>query len=498
MKANKILFASMLLGLSFGAMQMRADDPKFMRSSIYSVLINSNDQNTRLDKEASDADPKGYSETLSAAGLQNLAGVPEAAFEKLTIPEQFNNHNLDIVIVDFDELVKGITPDEAKAARPKGGGTGKFMKSLGAAALSGNGKESSLVRVEPVDDYMHAVMNKFFADNKTAPMMMAKWYNYDANRQPHFNADVIVERGLENASAADMAKGAANAEFKAMLSQQGFELLNNTYVVATNLRFRNNKALAKEISELAEAAAGAAAGQLGLGGLAGGLATIGAKAGTKAVADGLMKDMYSVTAVTNLYKLDWNDDIDMKLSDDILFNENATLEDLLNSGILKLSYVGQTKARSGVKKDKTKNLSELAESATARAIDKALAKLQVEYDEFRTTVPVSKSGDGFVYAKIGTKEGVTPGDEYDILEQQVDTKTNRINYKKVGSAKVEKDGVWFNTTGADEIIANADEKEATAMKAAQDLGYTKLKANKKDFSGYYLRLAKKKGKIEDN
>lgn len=62
---------------------------------------------------------------------------------------------------------------------------------------------------------------------------------------------------------------------------------------------------------------------------------------------------------------------------------------------------------------------------------------------------------------------------------------------------MEKDAVWFNTIGAEELIANAEEKEATAMKEAQELGYTKFKANKKnDFSGYYLRLAKKKGKIE--
>ena len=151
-----------------------------------------------------------------------------------------------------------------------------------------------------------------------------------------------------------------------------------------------------------------------------------------------------------------------------------------------------------MKKDKTKPLDQLASSATARAIDKALAKLQVENEVFRTVVPISSCSDGFIYAKIGSKEGLTPGDEYEILEQQQDPKTQKISYKKVGSAKVEKGGVWFNTTGADELIANAEEKEAEEMKAAQDLNYSKLKCGKKnDFSGYYLRLAKKKGKIED-
>ncbi|MDE5821922.1 MAG: hypothetical protein K2H63_05500 [Paramuribaculum sp.] len=489
------VFISGLALMAVASANLRAEDPKFLRSSIYSILVNSDEQNQRLDKEAKETDPEGYAASLNGS-IKSLGDIPKLTFPNIAIPEQFNDHNLTIRVIDFDQLAAGISEDEAKAARPSGGGASKFLKSAAASAVSSNG-ESSMVRVEKVDDYMHAVVNKFLENNQVAPYMVAKWYNYDENNTPHFNAGLIMERGLENASGSDVAKAAANDELKAMLSAQGFELLNNTFVVATNLRFRNNKALAKEISELAGAAVAGAAGSTKGGGALGGLAAMGAKKAAEAAANALMKDMYSVTAITNLYKLDWNDDIDMALSDAVLYNDNATIKDLLDSGKCKLTYVGQTKARAGVKKDKEKTIDQLASSATSRAIDKALAKLQVEYDEFRTTVPVSKSADGFVYAKIGTKEGVTPGDEYDILEQQMDSKTQKIKYKKVGSAKVEKDAVWFNTTGADELIANADDKEAEAMKKAQELGYTKLKAGKKDFSGYYLRLAKKKGKIED-
>ncbi|MBD5310819.1 MAG: hypothetical protein HDS13_01455 [Bacteroides sp.] len=364
-------------------------------------------------------------------------------------------------------------------------------KPLPQEQLGGN---SSMVRVEKVDDYMHAVMNKFIDQNQLAPMMVAKWYNYDANRQPKFNEDVIRERGLDNASAAELAKAPGNDEARAMLSAQGFELIDHTFLVATNLRFRNNKALAKEISDLAGSAVASGVAAAG-GGAIGGLASLGAKKATEASVNALLKDAYSVTAVTNLYKLVWNDDIDAQLGEKILYNDNASLQDLINSGLCKLEYVGQTKAR-GVKKDKNKTIAELANSATARAIDKALAKLQVDYEVFRTTVPISKCADGFIYAKIGTKEGVTEGDEYEILEQFMD-KNGKIGYKTVGSTKVEKNGVWFNTTGADELIANADEKEAAAMKEAQKLGYSKFKGAKKDYSGYYLRLKKKKGKIED-
>ena len=496
MKINKRILASCLVTMLGTHGIMKGEDVKFMRSSIYTVLVNSNDQNQRLDREAIETDSAGYALTLQESGLSSLGGVPQMVFPSIAIPEQFNDHNLQWRIIDFDALTADMTDEEAKAGRPKSGGAGKFMKGLGGSLLAGaSGKqESSLVRVEKVDDYMHAAVNKFLADNKVADYMVAKWYGYNPEGKPQFNTGLIQERGLENASAAELSKANANAEFKAMLSSQGFELLNNTFVVATNLRFRNNKAVAQEISDMVGGVAAVAAQNAGA---LGSLAAFGAKKGTEAAINGLMKDMYSVTAVTNLYKLDWNDDIDMALSDKVLYNENATLQDLLDAGLCKLSYVGQTKARSGVKKDKTKTLDQLAASATTRAIDMALAKLQVENEVFRTTVPISKSADGFLYAKIGSKEGVNEGDEYEVLEQQLDEKTNKMIYKKVASAKVEKNGVWFNTTGADEIIANAEGAEAEAMKAAQELGYTKLKVGKKnDFSGYYLRLSKKKGKIE--
>ncbi|MDE6679819.1 MAG: hypothetical protein K2J92_00525, partial [Muribaculaceae bacterium] len=67
---------------------------------------------------------------------------------------------------------------------------------------------------------------------------------------------------------------------------------------------------------------------------------MGAKKATEASVNALLKDAYSVTAVTNLYKLVWNDDIDAQLGEKILYNDNASLQDLINSGLCKLEYVG--------------------------------------------------------------------------------------------------------------------------------------------------------------
>ena len=98
------------------------EDLKFMRSSIYTILVNSEEQNTRLDKEAMDVDPEGYAETLKAAGISSLGVLPKQVFPTIAIPEQFYDHNLPLRVLDFDEIITGITPEQAKEARPKGGG----------------------------------------------------------------------------------------------------------------------------------------------------------------------------------------------------------------------------------------------------------------------------------------------------------------------------------------------------------------------------------------
>lgn len=60
---------------------MRGDDPKFMRSSIYTILVNSDEQNTRLDQEAQETDAEGYAATLQESGLSSLGGLRSTPLE---------------------------------------------------------------------------------------------------------------------------------------------------------------------------------------------------------------------------------------------------------------------------------------------------------------------------------------------------------------------------------------------------------------------------------
>ncbi|MBD5310820.1 MAG: hypothetical protein HDS13_01460 [Bacteroides sp.] len=129
---SKFILAGLAIAMTLVSETVMAQDQKFMRSSIYSVLVNSADQNTRLDQEAQTTDPTAYAEALQGSGISSLGEIPAMVFPNLVIPEQFNNHNLDILIVDFDQLANGISEDQAKEFRPKGRGAGKLLKAAAA------------------------------------------------------------------------------------------------------------------------------------------------------------------------------------------------------------------------------------------------------------------------------------------------------------------------------------------------------------------------------
>ncbi len=201
-------------------------------------------------------------------------------------------------------------------------------------------------------------------------------------------------------------------------------------------------------------------------------------------------DGYTVQAVSNLYRLKWNDDINDTFGEKYL-KTNATLDDLINAGICELEFVGTEKASSNIRQSlfSDKPISSLVERATARAIDEAIIKLQNNHEEFRTVLPII-GGDGEkIYAAIGTKEGLNEKDEYEILEANEDGKGN-ITYKSVGTVKAVKGKIMNNAYGAEDDLSDPNIKDED--KEAINRTYSEFKGKKGDFTGYFLRLKKKK------
>ncbi len=257
-------------------------------------------------------------------------------------------------------------------------------------------------------------------------------------------------------------------------------MISNTYVMAVNLRFRSYQAVVAEAAALAK----------GIGSQFGGIGSLAAQAASTA-ASAAAGDGYTVQAVSHLYRLKWNDDINQKFAVDI-YGNNATIEDLVKAGICELEFVGTEKASSNIRQSllSSSPISSLVKRATARAIDGAIIKLQNNHEEFRTVLPII-GGDGEkLYAAIGTKEGLNEKDEYEILEAQEDANGKRT-YKAVGTVKAVPGTIWNNAYGAEEEVAS-NPKAYDEEKAAVSYGYTQFKGKKGDFRGYYLRLKKKK------
>lgn len=474
---------------------------KFMRSSLYTILVKSERQNQKLEEEANTQSSNAI--TSIARSLANtdekramnadsisIVEVPQVEFLKIDIPNQFNDHNLGIRIIDFDGLSIGITEEEkaaAAGAKKKKGGFSKFAKGFGSALLGGN---SAILNIDTVNEYIPAVMNRFFASENIPENIVAKWFCYDSNADTRWSESLVFERGMQNATEEEKAVAREAGISQAIIAGAGHELVGNTYVAAINLRFRSNQAIMAE----AQAIADAAGSQFGSYGQLASMAA-GATAGA------IVGDGFSVEAHTHLFRLDWNDEVSNTFAESIYF-KNASLEDFITMGICKLRYLGKVKATARVRQSilSDKPMTDLARRATARAIDAAICKLQVEHEEFRTMAPITKvDGNGFIYAQIGMKEGVEKDDEYEILETIEDENGNIVEYKSVGTAKAVGGQIWNNMYEADiEAAENANttEKVEDADKEADNavaLGMTAFKTKKKDdFTGYLIRLKKKK------
>lgn len=476
----------------------------FMRSSIYTILLNSKTQNDRYEKEAKEAmnadaimsAVKSLANTDAKKAANDtesgtLFSLPAKLFPSIEIPNQFNDHNLEARVLDFDALRANVTDEEKDKYNPKTKNqkAGAMAKGLAGGLMgSAAGKsESSMLRVDEVDEYLPAVLHKYFAANNTAANLLAKWYNYDAsNAESHWNMDLVTERGNYNFSREDLARAATDQAMMNKVNQTAFDMINNTYVLAFNLRFRSYQAVVAEAAAIAKAA----------GSMFGGIGQLAATAGS-AIASAAAGDGYTVQAVSHLYKLKWNDDLNQNFAVNI-YEKNASVDDLISSGLCELEFVGKEKASANVRQSlfSDKPFSDLVKRATTRAIDAAIAKLQAKNEVFRTVMPIiGGDGNGTIYAAIGTKEGLNEKDEYEILEAQEDA-DGKTTYKSVGSVKPIKGKIWNNVYGAEEEAAEnkakAEAKDKNFDDEAVSLGYSEFKGKKGDYTGYFLRLKKKK------
>ncbi len=299
--------------------------------------------------------------------------------------------------------------------------------------------ETRKISVLPNKDHSSDI-NDFLLTNDIAKSLVAKWFNRD--EKGCFNMNLVSQRGYYNASDIDVKTAMQSKRGTALLADAGEELIGNTFVLVSDLKFINKQDLSKEINNKVDRLSAVAH----LAGTAGTLAGIGvtqiAKAGVRVAGKG-----YVVITTSYLYRLNWNDSIASVFYNNYWMDSKTYNEEKKKAfdktWMFSLKFIGSEKAWADVQSTiyTKKSEDELVKIATINALDAVIAKLQKNHEEFRTSTPLYTTDP--LSAKIGTKEGLEKGDKYAVLEQVID-EDGKTTYVEKGTIKVDGSQIWNN------------------------------------------------------
>lgn len=312
----------------------------------------------------------------------------------------------------------------------------------------------------------------FLNQNDIAKQLISKWFNRNSNGA--YNMDLIAERGLYDATAMDKIIASNLQRGNALLADAGEELINKTFVIVHDLKFINKE---EGASILSKALLDVAKENSRDGDLLGSAMTGALGAGVKIAGKG-----YMIKTTSYLYRLVWDEETAAIFYQDYWTDSNShsseKVEAFNKSNNFKLSFVGSQSAMADVQSSifTNKTNEELIEMATVKAIDKAIAKLERKYEEFRTKTPLYSVEP--IAAKIGVKEGLEKGDKFEVLEQQITEEGNTI-YKRVGVISVDK--VWDNSFSDEEMEQLKKEGKLPEQE------YTTFKGSGKYYPGQLIK-----------
>jgi len=365
-------------------------------------------------------------------------------FKDAPVPSKYNDHT--VTDKSFDLANYGVVSEEAEEGKKK--------------------KEKD---VSPA-------INKFFAENKTANKIVAKWFN--RTESGAFDMKLIQERGMYDASAKDAGMASSTERGAAVLADAGIELIGSTFVVVNRSKFVTNEVPAKIAHTIAIGLANALPNAL----LQKGARVAADKAYEKA------RQGYSIWTTAYLYQLSWTDSVEAVFWQDMWMDESnidaAKKEVFDNSDLFQLKLLGFQKASafiSGMGKN-AQDKDMIIKNATIKSVNAVYAKLQRKFEKFRTKTPLVSASP--LAAKIGLKEGLEAGDKYEVLEQEQDA-DGKITYKRKAVIKVDKKKIWNNNFNLGE--AQVDAEGNPTSKDENGLEYTIFKGPKNLYPGMLIR-----------
>lgn len=405
-------------------------------------------------------------------GVENFDAYLDKAWQAYPFPDKYNEHRIDFSVADggspkgsFIELIN------------------RFENGFGDLSLQeAKGLMSDLSSGKKYQEELVTAIDEVIEKNKIGNELIKKWFNIKEDGS--YDYDLIFERAEYNANRAALAEANATTKGVRAILDDGEKLIGSTFVTFSKLSFYPNEPVASFMLKLGTYVASQTPSPANL-----------AVQKTVEATYAATHKGYTAKTTTALYKLVWDEDTIGSFYS--MFSEDGKKIDMnkFNSHTFKMSLVGIDNASSstfdakgglaeavGVD-SKSKPADELIQQTIVRNIDKILAKMQKNYEEF---APVSQiiSVNPLV-ADMGMKEGLEGGESFDLLEPQLNPKTNEVEWKSIGVVKVDKKQIWDNRYS----ITDEAKKEAQS-----DLQGTVLSNNKKAAVGMVVRQVVKSKK----
>lgn len=348
------------------------------------------------------------------------------AFLVIPTPDKYNDHTIAPRSISYDDLF-------IRGKSRKGLFKEKYGNVLKKKEIQRNG----------------AAIEYYLNNMGIAKILVAKWFNMrgDSLHNATFDMELVKERGLYNASVIDVEIAEHTARGLSMLADAGEELIGNTYLLVNDMTYIT----AEQRAEAAKISIAI------LGGILGGLAGSSSLGNDIYNTSAQIADSFTGFTVKNhsyLMRLVWNDSIASIFYNNYytdIPNPDKITAFLLDSTTFKMEYVAhefESGSKTTLKGQYDRH--DLIKIICTRSIDKNVAALQLQYEDFKVKTPITdviydEKGKAIGYvAQIGMKEGITEKSRFEVLDRRFNEEKNQTEYKRVAVLKPVKGKIWDN------------------------------------------------------
>lgn len=292
-------------------------------------------------------------------------------------------------------------------------------------------------------------VEQLLRNSHVAKDLVGKWFN--RNTSGVMNMERIHQWGGYNANFSDLKRAQDMERGVALLSDEGTELVKNTFVMVCDISYYDRRATGTLLSAIFTAAASMldqnAQEREAQGKNSEILKSLTDIADASAIAS---EDLggFSVNVMARLYRLKWDNDLCNKFYNNYWVDDTTPAAELTlrknafdnDNTSFDLEYLGFYHSRSGKTVSVSQNnLEWVIQDVCSEAVDKSINNLAKMFPVFKTKTSFYCDGDN-VYAYVGTKEGVNMKSKFEVL--QTKKTKDGITYERVATLKPTQ--VWDN------------------------------------------------------